>query len=72
MIEIQKNKGLSEDEAVNKVKEILKGHFINEEMFEILRNTDDSLSKDEIEENFNRFIELREKLILEKILELIS
>ncbi len=72
MIEIQKSRGLLEDEAINKVKEILKRHFINEEMFEILRNTDDSLSKDEIEENFNRFIELREKLILEKILELIS
>ena len=72
MIEIQKRSGLPEDEAENKVKEILKGHFINEEMFEILRNTDDPLSKDEIEENFNRFIELREKLILEKILELIS
>jgi len=67
IIEIQKGKGFSEIEAESKVKDILKAHFIDEEMYMILKNTHRNLSSQEIEENFEKFIERREKLIIEEI-----
>ncbi|ADQ06873.1 Protein of unknown function DUF2081 [Caldicellulosiruptor hydrothermalis 108] len=71
MIEIQKSKGLSEQEAEHKVKEILKDHFIDEEMYLLLKNTTNNLTPSEIKENFERFINKREKLILNEIKRLI-
>jgi hypothetical protein len=72
MIEIQRKKNVSHNEAEDKIKEILEKHFINCEMYEILKNTSKDLPKEKIKENFERFIDLREKLILAKIKELIG
>ncbi|MCM8792800.1 MAG: DUF262 domain-containing protein [Candidatus Omnitrophica bacterium] len=72
MIEIQMEKKLSRNQAEEKVKDILKKHFINEEMYEIMKNTSLDKSKEEIKNNFDRFIQLRENLILERIRELLS
>jgi hypothetical protein len=73
MIEIQmKNKKISYKEAENKVKKILENHFINEEMFEIMRETSKNLPKEKIKQNFEKFIDMREKLIVVKIKTLIG
>jgi len=55
-----------------KVKEILQEHFINEEMFNIMLNTKEDSDKETIEDNFNKFVFLREKEIKRKIVELIG
>lgn len=49
------------------VKKILEKHFINEEMFEILKNTKETSTPEEIKENFEKFITLREHLIKNEI-----
>jgi len=72
IVEIQKNKSLLEIEAENKVKENFKSHFIDEEMYEILKNTHKRLSPQEIKKNFEEFTGRREKLILEKISTLVK
>ena len=72
MIETQKQKNVSLEEAERRVKEIFEKHVINCEMYEILKNTSKDLPKEKIKENFERFIDLREKLILAKIKELIG
>jgi hypothetical protein len=73
MIESQKkNKNISYKDAENKVKKILEKHFINEEMFEIMRKTSKSLPKEEIKKNFEMFITMREKLIIERIKNLVG
>ena len=72
MIEIQMKKGLTKNEAEEKIKKILKSHFIDEEMYEILKNTSNDLSSGEIMRNFERFIDKREKLIIEKIKEILN
>jgi len=72
MIEIQKGNGLSEIDAENRVKDILKSHFINEEMYGILKNTHNDLLPEEINKNFEEFIRKREELITKKISELIG
>lgn len=66
------SKGLNKNEVVEKVKNILKRHFINEEMFEILKSTNSNLSADKIKENFERFTKIREALIINKIKELVN
>jgi hypothetical protein len=50
-----------------KVKGIMRKHFINSEMFEILLSTNEKSTTEEIEQNFNEFVRLREKLIKEEI-----
>ncbi|MFN3245524.1 MAG: hypothetical protein ACK42K_02405, partial [Leptonema sp. (in: bacteria)] len=73
MIEIQmNNKKISYKEAENKVKKILEKHFINEEMFEIMRETSKNLPMEKIKQNFEKFIDMREKLIVVKIKTLIG
>ena len=73
MIESQaKNKNISNKEAENKVKKILEKHFINEEMFEITRETSKSLPKDKVKKNFEMFIDMREKLIIDRIKKLVG
>jgi len=59
-------------DAENKVKKILEKHFINEEMFEIMRETSKSLPKDKVKKNFEMFIDIREKLIIDRIKKLVG
>jgi hypothetical protein len=59
-------------DAENKVKKILEKHFINEEMFEIMRETSKSLPKDKVKKNFEMFIDMREKLIIDRIKKLVG
>lgn len=66
------SKGLNEYEAKEKVKSIFKGHFVDDEMFEILLKTNNDLSSDQIKENFERFIKKREELIVNRIKELVN
>ncbi len=54
------------------VKRILEKHFINEEMFEILKSARESSTPDEIKEKFERFITLRENLIKDEIRRLVK
>jgi len=63
---------ISEYQAEADLKESLKAHFIDEEMYLILKGTDDSLTTEQIEVNFTRFIEKREQLINERIQSLIN
>ena len=73
MIESQKkNKNISCNDAENEVKKILEKHFINEEMFEIMRETSKNLPNEKIKKNFEKFIDMREKLIVVKIKTLIG
>ncbi len=55
-----------------KVKQILRKHFINEEMFELLKTAREDLAPEQIKEIFNRFIYLRELLIKNEIKRLIG
>jgi hypothetical protein len=59
-------------DAENKVKKILEKHFINEEMYEIMRKTSKNLPKDDIKGNFELFVDMREKLILDRIRNLVG
>ena len=59
MIKIHGNK--------EKVMEILKDHFINQEMVEILMLITNKSSKEEIEKSFSSFINLRQNLIKKEI-----
>ena len=54
------------------VKRILYRHFINEEMFDILKSVKDSSTSNEIKEKFEQFIVLREKLIKNEIRKLVE
>ncbi len=54
------------------VRRILEKHFIDEEMFEILKSVNESSPPDEIEEKFERFIDLRENLIKSEIQKLVE
>jgi len=58
----------SEEEA----KRILEKHFINEEMFEILKSVKENSTPNEIKEKFERFITLRENLIKDEIRKLVE
>ncbi len=49
------------------VKKILEKHFINEEMFELLKSVREDSTSDEITEKFEQFIIMREKLIKKEI-----
>ena len=53
------------------VKNVLRRHFINEEMFEILKNVKETSTSEEIRKKFNQFIELRENLIKDEIRKLV-
>jgi len=55
------------DNDKSKVLSILEKHFISEEMFELMMEVSESSSKDLVAEKFNKFIDLRERLILEAI-----
>ncbi len=72
MIGIQKKKNLSYFEAEDEIKKIFEKHFISKEMLAIMKRTSTDLSKDVIKENFELFIDMREKLLLTKIKELIG
>jgi len=72
MIDIQRNKGYSEIDAENKEKDILKTHFIDEDMYLILKNTHNDLEPEDISKNFEDFINRREALILRNISDLIG
>jgi len=63
---------IPESQAEADLKESLKAHFIDEEMYLILKGTDDLLTTEQIEVNFTRFIEKREELIKERIQSLIN
>ncbi len=49
------------------VKKILEKHFINEEMFDILKSVRENSNPEEIKEKFKRFISIRESLIKNEI-----
>ncbi len=55
-----------------KVKEILEKHFINEEMFEILKSVREVSTLAEIKEKFEQFTALRENLIKDEIRKLVN
>jgi len=55
-----------------KVKRILERHFINEEMFEILKSVKENSTADDIKEKFEQFITLRENLIKNEIRKLVE
>ena len=59
-------------ESEEEVKMILEKHFINEEMFEILKSVKENSTPDEIREKFERFITLRENLIKDEIRKLVE
>lgn len=63
---------VSESQAETDLKESLKAHFIDDEMYSILKETDDSPTTEQIAENLKRFMCKREELIKEKIRSLIS
>lgn len=67
MIEKYIDRGVDRPSAERRVKEILRKHFIDDEMFEILKNTTSELSAEDIKKNFDAFIEKREKLIYEQL-----
>jgi len=54
------------------VKEILEKHFINEEMFEILKSVNENSTSDDIKRKFQEFTKLREELIKKEIRNLIE
>jgi len=54
------------------VKKILEKHFINEEMFELLKSVKEDSTSDEITEKFERFMTMRGKLIKEEIRKLVQ
>lgn len=54
------------------VKRILEKHFINEEMFELLKSVRENSASEEIKEKFEQFITMREKLIKNEIRKLIG
>jgi hypothetical protein len=72
MINGWQQRGLSMEAAEEKVKNILKNHFINEKMFEILKETTEDLESDKIKENFEKFIQKREELLLNEIKKLVK
>jgi hypothetical protein len=55
-----------------KVKKLLKNHFIDEEMFEILKSVDEITPPEEVKKKFNLFINKREQLIKKKIRKLLE
>ncbi|WP_214495043.1 DUF4268 domain-containing protein [Thermosipho sp. 1244] len=69
---MQISKGLNKDEAEQKVEKILKAHFIDDEMYEILKNTSEELPSEKIRKNFEKFIQKREKLIKDEIKRLLQ
>lgn len=54
------------------VKKIFGKHFINEEMFELLKSVREDSTSEEIREKFKQFITMREKLIKNEIRKLIG
>lgn len=54
------------------VKRILEKHFINEEMFELLKSVKENLTPEEIKEKFEQFTTMRENLIKNEIKKLIG
>jgi len=54
------------------VKNILEKHFINEEMFKLLKSVRENSTSEEIMEKFEQFITMREKLIKNEIRKLIG
>lgn len=54
------------------VKKISEKHFINEEMFELLKSVRKDSTSEEIREKFEQFITMREKLIKNEIRKLIG
>ncbi len=66
------DKGYSAEKARARLVDIMKKHFISEEMIDIMENTSKDLPADKIKENYENFIVLREKLIIQRIKELIG
>jgi len=54
------------------VKKILEKHYINEEIFELLKSVREDSTSEEIREKFEQFITMREKLIKNEIRKLIG
>ncbi|MBO8161888.1 MAG: DUF4268 domain-containing protein [Thermosipho sp. (in: Bacteria)] len=72
MINLQMSKGMNEKEAEQRVKNILKAHFIDNKMYEILKSTSKDLPSEKIKDNFEKFIQRREELIKDEIKKLIQ
>jgi hypothetical protein len=66
------DKGYSAEKARARLVDIMKKHFISEEMISIMENTYKDLPADKIKENYENFIALREKLIIKRIKELVG
>jgi hypothetical protein len=59
-------------EGEEAVKKVLEKHFINTEMFELLKNVREDSTAEEIKEKFEKFTAMREKLIKDEISNLIE
>ena len=58
-------------ESEDNVKQLLKHHFINDEMFSIMKSVKEDSDNDFVSDNFKRFIELRDENIKKAIEKLI-
>ncbi|CAL2085496.1 conserved protein of unknown function [Tenacibaculum sp. 190524A02b] len=62
---------LEKHKSTEKVKTLLKTHFINDDMFEIMKTVNDNTPNEEVQAKYDRFLQLREIKIKEKIKELV-
>ena len=58
-------------ESEENVKNLLKNHFIDDEMYSIMKATTEDCESEVVLNNFNRFLELRESNIKKAIEKLI-
>lgn len=63
---------ISKEEAEEETRRTFKKHFINDEMFDILRDTSQKTDKTKVRGNFETFLELREREIINKIKEYVG
>lgn len=63
---------ISKEEAEEETRKMFKKHFINDEMFDILRDTSQKTDKTKVKGNFETFLELREREIINKIKEYVG
>ncbi len=70
--EVCQRRKISKEEAEEEARRMFRKHFINDEMFDILRDTSQKTDKTKVKGNFETFLELREKEIINKIKEYVG
>ncbi len=70
--EVCQRRKISKEEAEEETRKMFKKHFINDEMFDILRDTSQKTDKTKVRGNFETFLELREREIINKIKEYVG